>query len=64
MMFYETRNGEQEANNSYKDHASYKVIGLVHKFKLHTVFKQNLSDQASLECLKANPDHKSCGLGL
>ena len=59
MMIYETWNGKQEANNGQKDHASYKVIRLVHIVELNTVLKQDLSNKASLECLKANPDYKS-----
>jgi len=62
MMVYETWNGEQEANNGQKDHASHKVIRFVHIVELNTVLKQDLPDEASLECLEANPDHKSRGL--
>ena len=64
VMVDELRNGKQETKNGYQDHSSNEVVGFVHKCELHTILKQDFSDQPSFERLKAHSDHEACCLRL
>lgn len=64
MMVDERWDGEQEADDSDNNHAKDEVVGFVYESELDAVLEQNFSDEASLESLKANSDHKSCCLAF